>query len=124
MVDINNYIGDCKFDFTEQEKSLMDIFAGSWEHCHNSSCMDCEFNNGNEKFSVLLCMSYQYAKKLIDNGYKKVRHGKWLTWEEQFPDRKPTKKNNLGVFCNNCHSHADNMTDYCPNCGARMDGKE
>ena len=53
-----------------------------------------------------------------------VRHGKWLTWEEQFPDRKPTKKNSLGVFCNNCHSHADNMTDYCPNCGARMDGKE
>ena len=53
-----------------------------------------------------------------------VRHGKWLTWEEQFPDRKPTKKNNLGVFCNNCHSHADNMTDFCPNCGARMDGKE
>lgn len=53
-----------------------------------------------------------------------VRHGKWLTWEEQFPDRKPTKKNNLGVFCNNCHSHADNMTDYCPNCGARMDEKE
>ena len=52
-----------------------------------------------------------------------VRHGKWLTWEEQFPDRKPTKKNNLGVFCNNCHSHADNMTDYCPNCGARMDGE-
>ena len=51
-----------------------------------------------------------------------VRHGKWLTWEEQFPDRKPTKKNNLGVFCNNCHSHADNMTDFCPNCGARMDG--
>ena len=52
-----------------------------------------------------------------------VRHGKWLTWEEQFPDRKPTKKNNLGVFCNNCHSHADNMTDFCPNCGARMDGE-
>ena len=51
-----------------------------------------------------------------------VRHGKWLTWEEQFPDRKPTKKNNLGVFCNNCHNHADNMTDYCPNCGAKMDG--
>ena len=51
-----------------------------------------------------------------------VRHGKWLTWEEQFPDRKPTKKNNLGVFCNNCHSHADNMTDYCPHCGAKMDG--
>ena len=55
---------------------------------------------------------------------KEVKHGKWLTWEEQFPDRKPTKKNNLGVFCNNCHSHADNMTDFCPNCGARMDGDD
>ena len=64
------------------------------------------------------------VKEQPDGDVVKVRHGKWLTWEEQFPDRKPTKKNNLGVFCNNCHSHADNMTDYCPNCGAKIDEKE
>lgn len=63
-------------------------------------------------------VKYQTAADVVE-----VRHGEWLTWEEQFPDRKPTKKNNLGMFCNNCHSHADNMTDYCPNCGAKMDGK-
>lgn len=51
-----------------------------------------------------------------------LRHGRWLTWEEQFPDRKPTKNNRLGVFCTECHLHADCMCDYCPNCGARMDG--
>ena len=67
---------------------------------------------------------YDLVKSQTDADVAEVRHGKWLTWEEQFPDRKPTKKNNLGVFCNNCHSHADNMTDFCPNCGARMDGKE
>lgn len=51
-----------------------------------------------------------------------VKHGRWLSWEEQFPDKNPSRKNNLGVFCNKCTNHADNRTDYCPNCGARMDG--
>ena len=51
-----------------------------------------------------------------------VKHGRWISWEEQFPDKKPIRKNNLGVFCNKCTNHADNRTDYCPNCGARMDG--
>lgn len=53
-----------------------------------------------------------------------VVRGRWRTWEEQFPDRTTKKKNNLGVFCSACQLHADNMTNYCPNCGARMDGAE
>lgn len=51
-----------------------------------------------------------------------VVHGHWLAWEEQFPDNKPPRKNNLGVFCSACHNHADNINAYCPNCGAKMDG--
>ena len=51
-----------------------------------------------------------------------VVHGRWLTWEEQFPGEMPRKKSRLGVFCSACHNHADNMFDYCPNCGCRMDG--
>lgn len=51
-----------------------------------------------------------------------VRHGRWLTWEENFPGRKPSRNSGLGVFCNRCCNHADNMSDYCPNCGAKMDG--
>ena len=50
-----------------------------------------------------------------------VVHGRWLTWEEQFPGRTPRKKSGLGVFCSACHNHADNMFNYCPNCGAKMD---
>ena len=90
-----------------------------------------EYINRAELISNLKEFANEQLTPLIENLIQKqptadvaeVRHGKWLTWEEQFPDRKPTKKNNLGVFCNNCHSHADNMTDYCPNCGARMDGE-
>ena len=52
-----------------------------------------------------------------------VVRGRWRTWEEQFPDKTTRKKNNLGVFCSACQLHADNMTSYCPNCGAKM-GKE
>ena len=53
-----------------------------------------------------------------------VVHGRWLTWEEQFPGRTPRKKSMLGEFCSTCHNHADNMSDYCPNCGAKMDLEE
>ena len=89
------------------------------EDCiHNEVCYRREVcNNIEEHIRKLGCMDFIARADVVE-----VRHGKWLTWEEQFPDRKPTKKNNLGVFCNNCHSHADNMTDYCPNCGAKMDG--
>ena len=53
-----------------------------------------------------------------------VVHGLWLTWEEQFPGETPKKKSRLGVFCSACHNHADNMFDFCPNCGAKMDGED
>ena len=53
-----------------------------------------------------------------------VRHGRWLTWEEQFPGEKPRRSNNLGVFCDKCHNHADNRTDFCPHCGAKMDKED
>lgn len=41
-------------------------------------------------------------------------HGRWLTWEEQFPGAMIKRKNRLGVFCSACHNHSDNMFDYCP----------
>lgn len=53
-----------------------------------------------------------------------VVHGRWLTWEEQFPGEMPKKKSRLGVFCSACHNYSDNMFDYCPNCGCRMDENE
>ena len=72
----------------------------------------------------------EYARMIVPNTIKNmpaadvapVRHGRWLTWEEQFPGSTPKKQSGLGVFCDKCHGHADNRTDYCPNCGAKMDG--
>lgn len=80
--------------------------------------------NGSIDYGMFTIGIKQAIDEIPTADVAEVRRGKWLTWEEQFPDRKPTKKNNLGVFCNNCHSHADNMTNYCPRCGARMDEGE
>ena len=51
-----------------------------------------------------------------------VVHGKWLTWKEQFPKTILNNTETLGVFCSVCKMYADNDFDYCPNCGAKMDG--
>lgn len=49
-----------------------------------------------------------------------VVHAHWLTWEEQFPGKILRKKSRLGLFCSACHNYSDNISDYCPNCGAKM----
>ena len=33
-----------------------------------------------------------------------VRHGRWLTWEEQFPAHIPSRKSGLGVFCSTLYN--------------------
>lgn len=50
-----------------------------------------------------------------------IVRGHWLIWEERFPDRATGK--NLGVFCSVCENHSDYNSDFCPNCGAKMDEK-
>ena len=73
-------------------------------------------------------MTVDYALTIIDQAptadVSPVVHGRWLTWEEQFPGEMPRKKSGLGVFCSACHNYSDNMFDYCPNCGCRMDGED
>ena len=51
-----------------------------------------------------------------------VVHGRWRTWAEKFPKTVLIGMKSLGVFCSVFEMHADNKTNYCPNCGAKMDG--
>ena len=68
-----------------------------------------------------ICEAEIAIGKTPDADVALVRKGRWLSWEEAF-QKTPKRKNNLGVFCDKCHKHNDNRTDYCPNCGAKMDG--
>ena len=73
-------------------------------------------------FALGIFAAANELKNLQSADVAPVRNWRWLTWEEQFPGEKPRRSNNLGVFCDKCHNHADNRTDFCPNCGAKMDG--
>lgn len=56
-----------------------------------------------------------------------VVHGRWITWEEAGNDIPSPHRHECSV----CHDVAqvlvngvELLSDYCPNCGARMDGAE
>lgn len=56
-----------------------------------------------------------------------VVHGRWITWEEAGNDIPSPHRHECSV----CHDAAqvlvngfELLSDYCPNCGARMDGTE
>lgn len=56
-----------------------------------------------------------------------VRHGTWITWEEAANFIPSPHRHECSV----CHDAAqvlvngvELLSDYCPNCGARMDGAE
>lgn len=49
-------------------------------------------------------------------GVSKVRHGKWLPFGRR------------GIYgymyaCSECRAKYDGVSNFCPNCGAKMDGK-
>lgn len=50
-----------------------------------------------------------------------VKHGEWV-----YKEYKYSKDDAVGYFeCSKCgHASWQNDYNYCPNCGARMDGKE
>lgn len=46
---------------------------------------------------------------------QEVKHGEW---ENQEPGYRVAD-----FMCSVCHSESDKLFDYCPDCGARMDGE-
>lgn len=131
MADINEYLDGLDIKFSEQEKQLADIFAESWEYCRSHTCGDCEYAPNGKYVKMLLCMSCQYAKRLIAADVAPVKHGHWV-YNQNGHDW------GLGAWeCSLCHSVNNNLpidkrfspyvyagSKYCPNCGAKMDGGE
>ena len=131
MADINDYLEGLNYNLSAEEKQLMDIYAECWEHCRKGDCHNCEYRSGNKWCKMLLCMSYQYAKRLIAAGYSKrlfpaadvaqVVHGRWIDAGERYDDYDECF---YSVFkCSNCGTtkEAYPTSNYCPNCGAKMD---
>lgn len=68
---------------------------------------------------------FEYAEGLLENvpsaDVAPVRHGRWI--EHYKSDAPPTLKERwICSWCGNVQTYG--ITDYCPNCGARMDAKK
>ena len=50
-----------------------------------------------------------------------VVHGRW---DKPVEHGLPYAANHLGVVCSYCCKWSDNDYNYCPNCGAKMDGEK
>ncbi len=126
MADINEYLDGLEIKFSEQEKQLADIFAASWEYCHSHDCKDCEYMHGDHP-KILMCMSCQYAKRLIAADVAHVRHGEWIGYTHSVffrldKDDNPICRDRVLYYCSECSRRSSIKTNYCQNCGAKMDG--
>lgn len=52
--------------------------------------------------------------------YAPVRHGEWRQYKLYVPKGRGQTYSVYG--CSLCHKHERKRADYCPNCGAKMDG--
>ena len=61
--------------------------------------------------------------EMIDDAHTidavEVVHGRW---DKPVEHGLPYAANHLGVVCSYCCKWSDNDYNYCPNCGAKMDG--
>ena len=58
-------------------------------------------------------MVLEYAKNIPAADVAPVRHGRWIDAREYCGD----------YMCSNCEAlYGTNKFNYCPNCGAKMDG--
>lgn len=99
MADINDYLDGLNYSLNAEEKQLMDIYAECWEHCRNNDCHNCEYRSGNEWCKMLICMSYQYAKRLIAADVAPVVRCKDCRFHE--------------MCCRNIRSEGNKPDDFC-----------
>lgn len=79
--------------------------------------------HGNVNFVYGVETVLEYAKNIPAADVVPVVHGRWVQvichveFEDGFVDR-------LYECCSRCHkSNGRKTSDYCPNCGAKMDGE-
>ena len=128
MADLSEYIIFEGVEFREEVKTLMQIFADSWDECRAEDCSRCKYRHGKEQYTFLACISERYAEKLIAADVARVRHGRWLNFYGDFstaecdicaeiyevsPDESP-RKEFFDAF--------KEFYKFCQNCGAKMDG--
>ena len=106
----------------KEQEEMMNIICDAWDECRSlETCKECK-DRPKKFMRMAMCNALKYTRKLIEAGYAKhptadvqeVRHG---TWEK-------CKECCCEYRCSVCEYELCRTTNYCPNCGAKMDGNE
>lgn len=65
--------------------------------------------------------SARALKKIPAADVVPVVHGRWIERKEHFYFQNGCKEW-INFYCSECDAPNNSPTDYCPNCGAKMDG--
>lgn len=99
---------DAEFICEHIEKEIKDIDIPRCPYAkRKNSEYDIGYNNG-------LTMAKAIAMKAPTIEAEPVRHGDWVKYPH-----------GSGIYCSECHKkrrYKDIHDEYCPNCGAKMDG--
>lgn len=123
MSDLSEYRIFEGVEFREEVKTLMQIFADSWDECREEDCSQCKYRHGKEQYTLLACLSERYAEKLIAADVAPVRHGRW-----DDSGRYRFENGDLAIRCTGCGRSLREdefekfVWNYCPVCGADMRG--
>ena len=75
--------------------------------------------HGNEHFVIGVESVLEYAEYFATSEVAEVKHGRWVMKETMI--RSPYAKN---AYCSECLEETSFNHNYCPNCGAKMDGEK
>ena len=118
MADLSEYRIFEGVEFRDEVKTLMQIFADSWDECREEDCSRCKYRHGKEQYTLMACLSERYAEKLIAADVAPVRHGRWIKRGYACGDNE--------YECSVCHETEWRTSairlKYCPYCGADMRG--
>ena len=95
-------------------------FRANCEDCTDIDCLDCiigeAIDNAPAVDAEKVCEQMGLVKEAMDMAkayLRPVRHGRWIISSDGYYP-----------YCWDCKARpkGGNMTKYCPNCGAKMDG--
>ena len=101
-----------KKEYIEREAA----FAALCEYCDGGACKD----SGNSE-----CAEYRKIRLIPAADVEVVRHGVWVEyWDDNYLSwsHKCSKCGNFPLTKDET-MHDEVLSKYCPNCGAKMDGK-
>ena len=86
------------------------------EKCiHGEICADRGWMDEGDERALVECCNFKNKEDFVE-----VKHGEWIDRDESYWETRCT--------CSNCNKDGITIdgypvhTDYCPNCGAKMDG--